>query len=69
MIKWILGLGGILVLTNEIRGLVMAGPILVAMIVTGPTWMQVLTLSCIAISVIVPVLIWRKINESTQADD
>jgi hypothetical protein len=51
-----------LFILNEIRGAVMAGPILLAMAAKGPTWLLAWTLFCIAASVLVPVYLWRKVN-------
>ena len=53
-------LGGLgFVAFNEIRGLLMAGPVLYAMWVNGGTWTQAYLLLCIAASAILPALLWR----------
>lgn len=53
---------GLLFLANEIRGAIMAGPVLWAIWETGGTLVQWIVLAGIALSVIVPVLVWRVIR-------
>lgn len=56
----------LLLIANEIRGAIMAGPILYALWQTGGTfmafWIAFCTLGGIALSVIVPLLIARKMR-------
>lgn len=60
--KQFLRLGATLLIANEIRGLIMAAPILVAMYHTGGSLMQAWLLLCVAVSVVVPLWLaakWR----------
>jgi len=56
--------GAILLLANEIRGLILAGPVLYGMYLAGGTlmaiWIGFCSLAGIAMSVIVPVFVARK---------
>jgi hypothetical protein len=63
-LKPIAGVAVALLILNEIRGLIMAAPLLAAMYQTGGTWMQAWLLLCVALSVVVPVVIWRKCRGS-----
>lgn len=58
--------GGLLIVLNEIRGLVMAGPVLWALVQAGGTLAAIYTAICsllgIAASVIVPLLGLRKLE-------
>ena len=62
----------VLLAANEIRGLVLAGPVLYAMVQTGGTgmalWIGICSLAGLALSVVGPVLIARKLKlrRSTQ---
>lgn len=55
-----------LLLANEIRGLILAGPVLYAMYAAGGTlmaaWIAVCSLAGIALSVIVPLAAARKLK-------
>ena len=59
----IIGLALAALVANEVRGAIMAAPVLWAMWHSGGTWMQAWLLLCLAGSVVVPVWIWRKVNE------
>lgn len=55
-----------LIVANEIRGLIMAVPILYAMYATGGTmmaiWVGVCSLAGVALSVAVPIFVGRKLK-------
>ena len=57
---------GILVAVNEIRGLILAAPVLYAMYETGGTamaiWIGLCSLGGIALSVIVPLVMLRRLE-------
>lgn len=59
-------IGVVALLINEVRGMMLAGPVLYAMYRTGGTWMAmwlgVCALSGIAISVVAPLLVARKLR-------
>lgn len=58
--------GALLLAANEIRGLVLAGPVLYAMYEAGGTamaiWLGFCSLAGIALSVVVPILAARKLQ-------
>ena len=60
----------ILLIVNEVRGLVMAGPVLYAMYQSGGTlaalWLGFCSLAGIALSVIVPLFLARKLARRPQ---
>jgi hypothetical protein len=65
-LAWILGAG---LAINEIRGLIMAGPVLYALYASGGTMAAVIvalsSLGGIALSVIVPLFVARKLKHLT----
>jgi hypothetical protein len=65
MLKSALAIGALALLTNEIRGAILAVPVLYAM-AQADTWLAVwvgfCSLAGIALSVIVPLWIWRKVT-------
>lgn len=60
----LLALGWLALVANEIRGLVLAVPVIVALYQSGGTlmawWIAICSLGGIALSVIVPVWAWKK---------
>ena len=62
----LLKVGVVAFLVNEIRGIILAGPVLYAMYRSGGTWMAlwlgVCTLAGIAISVVVPLFVAEKLK-------
>ena len=67
--KWmraLLGLGAIGIAANEIRGLIMAAPVIYGLWLSGGTfmawWIALCSLGGIALSVIVPVWLLRKLR-------
>ncbi|MBV1689355.1 hypothetical protein KRR38_17170 [Novosphingobium sp. G106] len=56
----------VLFVTNEIRGLLLAGPVLYAMYQAGGTlmaiWLAFCSLAGIALSVIVPLVVAKRLN-------
>ena len=68
ILAYVIGAGALI---NEIRGLIMAGPVLYAMWATGGTWMALWLGFCslmgIALSVIVPMWAARKIKAYAKA--
>lgn len=66
IIKWFLRLGWIGIMANEIRGIVIAAPILYGMFVYGETWMQwwvgICMLIGIFLSVVIPTWVLRWIE-------
>ena len=60
----LLALGAIGIAANEIRGLVLAVPVIVALCQSGGTlmawWVAICSLGGIALSMIVPVWAWKK---------
>lgn len=58
-----IGLALAALVANEVRGAIMAAPVLWAMWHTGGTWMHAWLLLCLAGSVVVPVWIWRRMRE------
>lgn len=61
--------GAVLIIANEIRGFILAAPILFAMYEAGGTlmalWVGICSLGGIALSVIVPVLAAKKLRRFT----
>lgn len=64
MLKAALSLGALALIANEIRGLIMAAPVIYGLWVSGGTlmawWIAICSLGGIALSVIVPVWAWKK---------
>ena len=64
--RLLLKAGLVALLANEVRGLILAGPVLYAMYMAGGTWMAMwlgfCSLGGIAISVVAPVWAARKFN-------
>jgi len=64
LVQWLLKAASIALAANEIRGLVLAGPVLYAMYQAGGTamavWLGFCSLGGIALSVIVPLVVARK---------
>lgn len=76
LVQWLLKAVSVAVAANEIRGLILAGPVLYAMYRAGGTamalWLGFCSLAGIALSVLVPLLVARKAghllqNRSSQA--
>ena len=65
LLKYAAGLGAVLLIANEVRGLILAAPVLYALVQSGGTlaaiWVAFCSLAGIALSVIVPVLIARRV--------
>lgn len=65
--RTIIGVAGLGVLLNEIRGLVLAVPVLATLWASGGTlmaiWLAFCSLAGIALSVIVPLFILRKVEK------
>lgn len=63
--------GAVLLVLNEIRGLILAVPVLFAMYEAGGTWMAIWIAVCslggIALSVVVPLIVGRKLLRRIQA--
>lgn len=66
----ILKIGAIVVIFNELRGLILAGPVIYAMYQAGGTltaiWLGLCSLGGIALSVIVPIVVARKIGSHVE---
>lgn len=62
----LLALGWLALIANEIRGLVMSVPVMVALYQSGGTlmawWLAFCALGGIALSVVVPLWIYRKVK-------
>ena len=62
----LLALGWLALVANEIRGLIMAAPVIYGLWVSGGTlmawWIAICSLGGIALSVIVPVWAWKKVR-------
>lgn len=67
LLNAILKFGALALVFNEVRGLILAGPVIYAMYQAGGTltaiWLGVSSLGGIALSVIVPVFAARKIGK------
>ncbi len=67
LISLILKAGAALIAVNEIRGIILAGPVLYGIYESGGTlmaiWIGVCSLGGIALSVIVPLIAAKKINK------
>lgn len=67
MLEVLLKLGGVALVFNEIRGLILAAPVLWAMYESGGTWMAIwlgiCSLGGIALSVIVPLIVARTVRK------
>jgi hypothetical protein len=65
ILKRLLAIGWLVLLANEIRGAILAVPVLYAM-AQADTWLALwvgfCSLAGIALSVIVPLWIWRKVT-------
>lgn len=59
-------IGGFALVANEIRGIILAGPVMYAMYLSGGTgmalWLGFCSLMGIALSVIVPVVVVKKLR-------
>ena len=66
LLEMLLKLGAIAMVANEIRGLVLAGPVFYGIYQAGGTltaiWLGVSSLGGIALSVIVPIFVARKLK-------
>ena len=64
LVQWLLKATSLALAANEIRGLVLAGPVLYGMYQAGGTamaiWLGFCSLAGIALSLIVPLLVARK---------
>lgn len=62
----LLKIGGVALVVNEIRGLVLAAPVLYGIYQAGGTlmaiWIGICSLAGIALSVVVPLVAGRKLN-------
>jgi hypothetical protein len=71
LLSFLLKAGAGLVAVNEIRGLVLAGPVFYGMYQSGGTamaiWLGVCSLGGIALSVIVPLIAAKKIGKYVDA--
>lgn len=71
LIRFLLKAGAYLVAVNEIRGLILAGPVFYGMYQSGGTamaiWLGMCSLGGIALSVIVPLVAAKKIGEYADA--
>ncbi len=71
LIGLLLKAGAALIAVNEIRGLILAGPVLYAMYESGGTpmaiWLGLCSIGGIALSVIVPLIAARKITKFAEA--
>ncbi|WP_114521771.1 hypothetical protein [Altererythrobacter sp. ZODW24] len=69
LINGLLKAGGALIAVNEIRGMILAGPVLYGIYQSGGTltaiWIGLCSLGGIALSVIVPLIAAKKINKYT----
>jgi hypothetical protein len=67
----LLKIGGVFLIFNEVRGLILAGPVLYGMYQAGGSWMAIYlgfcTLGGIALSVIVPLFAARKLKRYVDA--
>ena len=67
--EFLLRAGAVLLIANEIRGLILAGPVLYAMYEAGGTlmalWVGICSLGGIALSVVVPLIAARKMRRLT----
>lgn len=70
MIAALLKIGAVAIVFNEIRGLVLAAPVLYGLYVSGGTamaiWIAFCSLSGIALSVIVPTFLVKKISKMVE---
>ena len=66
MLKVALSLGALAILANEIRGLILAAPVIYGLWLSGGTlmawWIALCSLGGIALSVIVPAWLLRKVR-------
>lgn len=67
LVSWLLKAGAGLIALNELRGLILAGPVLYGVYQSGGTataiWLAVCSLGGIALSVIVPLMAAKKIRK------
>jgi hypothetical protein len=66
LLSWVAYIIGAGALINEVRGLIMAGPVLYGLYMAGGTWMALWVGFCslmgIALSVIVPMFVAKKLR-------
>lgn len=66
LLSVLLKIGGVALVFNEVRGLILAGPVIYAMYHSGGSfmaiWVGVCSLAGIALSVIVPLFLARKLE-------
>ncbi len=66
LLKWTLRFGAIAIVANEIRGLILAAPVIYAMYHAGGSlmaiWLGICSLGGIALSVVVPVIAAKKLR-------
>ena len=71
LLSALLKIGGVALVFNEIRGLILAGPVIFAMYQSGGSWMALYLGFCslggIALSVIVPLFLARKLQGKMHA--
>lgn len=71
ILKLALGLGGAALVLNEVRGLILAAPVLYALYQSGGTlmaaWLAVCSLAGIALSVLVPWWAHRRLKAKLDA--
>ena len=71
LINYLLKAGAVFLAFNEIRGLVLAGPVIYGMYQSGGSavaiWIGLCSLGGIALSVIVPLIAARKIQKFAEA--
>jgi hypothetical protein len=71
LLSVLLKIGGVALVFNEVRGLILAGPVIYAMYQSGGSlmaiWVGICSLGGIALSVIVPLVLARKLERKLQA--
>lgn len=69
-LSMLLKIGGVALVANEVRGLILAGPVIWAMLHSGGSamaiWLGLCSLGGIALSVIVPVVLARRLQGRLQ---
>ena len=67
MLKSLALLGWFALVANEVRGVVLAVPVLIALWQSGGTlmawWLAFCSLAGIVLSVVVPVFVWKKVRK------
>ena len=67
MLKSLALLGWLALIANEVRGLILAVPVLIALYQSGGTlmawWVAFCSLAGIVLSVVVPVFVWKKVRK------